>query len=102
RPTGEGMEASGVARLTGEPARAAMLDALLSGQALAAGELARAAGVSPATASEHLTRLRGGGLVEVVRAGRHRYYRLAAPEVAEVRPAVNGRASPGRGKRARE
>ncbi|HEX6338532.1 MAG TPA: winged helix-turn-helix domain-containing protein [Jiangellaceae bacterium] len=70
------------ARLIGEPARAAMLTALLSGQALAAGELARAAGVSAATASEHLGRLRDGGLVEVVAAGRHRYYRLASPEVA--------------------
>ncbi|OLB74273.1 MAG: transcriptional regulator [Actinobacteria bacterium 13_2_20CM_2_71_6] len=78
------MDVSGVARLIGEPARAAMLDALLSGQALAAGELARAAGVSPATASGHLTRLRSGGLVEVVSAGRHRYYRLASPEVADV------------------
>ena len=70
------------ARLIGEPARAAMLTALLSGQALAAGELARVAGVSAATASEHLGRLRAGGLVEVVAAGRHRYYRLASPEVA--------------------
>jgi len=83
------MEVSGVARLIGEPARAAMLDALLSGRALAAGELARAAGVSPPTASEHLSRLRGGGLVEVVRAGRHRYYRLASPEVAEVLEALS-------------
>ena len=82
------MDVSGIARLIGEPARAAMLDALLSGQALAAGELARAAGVSAATASEHLGRLRGGGLVDVVRAGRHRYYRLAAPEVAEVLEAL--------------
>ena len=83
------MELSGVARLIGEPARAAMLDALLSGRALAAGELARAAGVSAPTASEHLGRLRGGGLVEVVRAGRHRYYRLASPEVAEVLEALS-------------
>ena len=72
------------ARLIGEPARAAMLTALLSGQALAAGELARVAGVSAATASEHLGRLRDGGLVEVVAAGRHRYYRLASPEVTTV------------------
>jgi DNA-binding transcriptional ArsR family regulator len=83
------MELSAVARLIGEPARAAMLDALLSGQALAAGELARAAGVRPATASEHLSRLRQGGLVDVVRAGRHRYYRLATPEVAEVLEALS-------------
>lgn len=59
-----------------------MLTALLSGQALAAGELARAAGISAGTASEHLGRLRDGGLVEVVRSGRHRYYRLSSPEVA--------------------
>ena len=76
------------ARLMGEPARAAMLAALLSGQALAAGELARAAGVSAATASEHLARLRDGGLVDVVPAGRHRYYRLASPEVARAIEAI--------------
>jgi DNA-binding transcriptional ArsR family regulator len=75
-------DVAGVARLIGEPARAAMLDALLSGRALAAGELSRVGGVSPATASEHLARLREGGLVEVVAAGRHRYYRLAGPDVA--------------------
>jgi DNA-binding transcriptional ArsR family regulator len=72
------------ARLIGEPARAAMLTALLSGQALAAGELARVAGVSAATASEHLGRLRDGGLIEVVAAGRHRYYRLASSEVTSA------------------
>jgi DNA-binding transcriptional ArsR family regulator len=79
---------AGVARLIGEPARAAMLDALLSGRALAAGELGRAGGVSPATASEHLARLRDGGLVEVVAAGRHRYYRLAGPDVAHALEAL--------------
>src|SRR5881392_3416776 len=60
-----------VAALMGDPARAAMLTALLDDRALAAGELANLAGVSPATASEHLTRLRGGGLVTVVSPGRH-------------------------------
>src|SRR5256885_793987 len=97
------MEVSGVARLIGEPARAAMLDALLSGRALAAGELARAAGVSPPTASEHLSRPRGGGRGGVVRAGRRRDYQLAPPPGAAVcgrllelrwlvRPAGSGRA----------
>lgn len=76
------------ARLVAEPARAAMLDALLSGEALAAGELARAAKVSAATASEHLARLRGGGLVDVTCSGRHRYYRLASPEVAHALEAL--------------
>jgi DNA-binding transcriptional ArsR family regulator len=82
------VDVSAAARLIGEPARAAMLDALLAGRALAAGELARVAGVSPATASEHLARLREGGLVEVVVAGRHRYYRLASPDVAQALEAL--------------
>jgi DNA-binding transcriptional ArsR family regulator len=82
------VDLSAAARLIGEPARAAMLNALLAGQALAAGELARAAGVAPGTASEHLARLLAGGMVEVVVAGRHRYYRLASPDVARALEAL--------------
>jgi DNA-binding transcriptional ArsR family regulator len=70
-----------VGALIGNPSRAAMLDALMTGRALTAGELARVAEISPATASEHLAKLREGGLVEVVSQGRHRYHRLASPEV---------------------
>jgi hypothetical protein len=66
-----------------------MLTALLDDRALAAGELAELAGVSPATASEHLTRLLGGGLVTVMSQGRHRYYRLAGPEVAAAIEALS-------------
>ncbi|MEV4224260.1 MULTISPECIES: winged helix-turn-helix domain-containing protein [Nonomuraea] len=73
-----------VAALIADPTRAAILTALLGGRALAAGELARLAGVSAATASAHLARLLDGGFVTVVRQGRHRYYRLSGPEVAEV------------------
>ncbi|MEO3870147.1 winged helix-turn-helix domain-containing protein [Nonomuraea sp. B12E4] len=73
-----------VAALIADPTRAAMLTALLGGRPLAAGELARLAGVSAATASAHLARLLAGGLVDVVSQGRHRYYRLAGHEVAEV------------------
>jgi DNA-binding transcriptional ArsR family regulator len=73
-----------VATLLADSTRAAMLTALLDGRALAAGELARLAGVSAATASSHLARLRSGGLVTVVSQGRHRYYRLAGPEVASA------------------
>src|SRR5262245_64073942 len=69
---GPGAEIAPVAALMGDPARAAMLTALLDDRALAAGELASLAGVSPATASEHLTRLLGGGLVTVVSQSRHR------------------------------
>lgn len=73
-----------VAALIADPTRAAILTALLDGRALAAGELARLAGVSAATASSHLAKLLEGGLVDVVRQGRHRYYRLSGHEVAEV------------------
>ncbi len=75
------VDLAAVGALLGNPSRAAMLDALLTGRALTATELARAADVSAATASEHLARLREGGLVEVVSQGRHRYHRLAGPAV---------------------
>ena len=84
-----GAEIAPVAALMGDPARAAMLTALLDDRALAAGELASLAGVSPATASEHLTRLLGGGLVTVVSQGRHRYYRLAGHRVATAIEALS-------------
>ncbi|WP_224003421.1 helix-turn-helix transcriptional regulator [Aureimonas sp. SA4125] len=70
--------------LMGDPARANMLAALMSGTALTAGELAAHAGVTPQTASGHLTRLTEGRLVTVERQGRHRYFRLASPEVARA------------------
>ncbi|WP_084958017.1 ArsR/SmtB family transcription factor [Thermoactinospora rubra] len=79
-----------VAALIADPSRATMLNALLGGRALAAGELARLSGVSPATASSHLAKLLEGGLVEAVRQGRHRYYRLAGHEVAEVLETLAG------------
>jgi DNA-binding transcriptional ArsR family regulator len=76
------------AALIAEPTRAAMITALLDDRPLAAGELARVAGVSPATASAHLARLLGGGLVTMIRQGRHRYYQLAGPEVAAAMEAL--------------
>jgi DNA-binding transcriptional ArsR family regulator len=71
-----------VGALLGNPSRAAMLDALMTGRALTATELARAADVSPSTAAEHLAKLRQGGLVAVAAQGRHRYHRIAGPDVA--------------------
>ena len=68
----------------GDPARAAMLSALLDGRALTAGELASAAGITPQTASGHLARLLDTGLLAVARQGRHRYHRLASPAVARL------------------
>jgi DNA-binding transcriptional ArsR family regulator len=49
-------DVAAIAGLIGEPTRAAILSALMSGTAYAAGELARHAGVSPATAGSHLAR----------------------------------------------
>ena len=78
------------AALLGDPARAAMLQALLSGEALTAGELARVAGIGAPAASAHLSRLVEGGLLSVHRQGRHRYHRLASEEVAAAIETLGG------------
>jgi DNA-binding transcriptional ArsR family regulator len=75
---------SGTANLLGHPGRAAILLRLMSGLALPAGELALTANVAPQTASEHLAKLVDGRLLNVERQGRHRYYQLASPEVANA------------------
>ena len=74
--------------LIADSTRAAILRALLPDRPLAAGELARLAGVSAATASFHLAKLLEGGLITVIRQGRHRYYRLAGHEVAAALEAL--------------
>jgi DNA-binding transcriptional ArsR family regulator len=71
-----------VAALMGDPTRAAMLGMLMHGRAHTATELALESGVSPSTASGHLARLTDAGLVAIARQGRHRYFRIASPEVA--------------------
>ena len=71
-----------VAALVGDPARATMVSALLDGRALSASELALVARVTPQTASTHLAKLTGAGLLSMVRTGRHRHFRLASPTVA--------------------
>lgn len=72
------------AALIGDIARASMLGALMDGRALTATELAHIAGITPQTASGHLARLTEGGLLLMVRQGRHRYHRLASSEVAHM------------------
>jgi DNA-binding transcriptional ArsR family regulator len=72
------------AALVADPARAAMLTSLLDGRSSPAGELARIANVSPQSASMHLSQLVDGGFLKVSQQGRHRYYRIAKPEVAHV------------------
>ena len=73
-----------IAALAGDPARAAMCNALMDGRALTATELARVSGVTPQTASGHLGRMVTAGLLAVERQGRHRYHRLATPAVAHM------------------
>lgn len=73
-----------VGALIGDAARANILSALMGGQALTAGELARHAGVTPQTTSGHLAKLADAELVAMEKQGRHRYYRLATPEVAQA------------------
>jgi DNA-binding transcriptional ArsR family regulator len=75
-------------RLLADQSRATMCTVLLDGRFHTAGELARAAGVAPSTASAHLARLVDGGLAEVDDRGRHRYFRLAGPEVATALEAL--------------
>ncbi len=72
------------AALIGDPTRAAFLQALSENDALPASELARRAGVANSTASIQLGKLVDGRLLEVERHGRHRYYRLADPTVAQA------------------
>lgn len=75
---------AGLAALLADPSRAAMLGALMDGRALTATELALAGDVAASTASSHLARLTAAGMLTLVRQGRHRYFRIADPHVAET------------------
>jgi DNA-binding transcriptional ArsR family regulator len=73
-----------VASLLADPARCKVLLALDDGRALPASVLADEAGVSRSTASSHLAKLTDANMLSVETHGRHRYYRLAGPEVGEL------------------
>ncbi len=73
---------SRIGALLADPGRAAMLWSLMDGSARPAGELTLIAGLSPSAASGHLAKLAEGGLLALEVRGRHRYYRIATPEVA--------------------
>jgi DNA-binding transcriptional ArsR family regulator len=88
RPANGDADVSRIAALLADPSRAAMVFAVGDGRALPAGELARHAGIARSTASEHLGKLVAGGLLSVERHGRHRYYRLNGPDVAEALEAL--------------
>ena len=83
-----------VGALLGDERRCRILLALDDGRALPASRLAAEAGVSAATASSHLGKLREGGLVTVETHGRHRFYRLAGPHVGRLLEAMVALAPP--------
>ncbi|HEX7065192.1 MAG TPA: winged helix-turn-helix domain-containing protein [Bacillales bacterium] len=72
------------ASLLGDSSRAAMLTALMDDRFHTATELAYMAGIQPQTASFHLSKLAKAEWVIVEKHGRHRYYRMAGKEIAEV------------------
>ncbi len=82
------VEVAAAASLLSDVARATMVSILLDGRACTAGELAAAAGITPQTASSHLAKLIEGGVVSVIPQGRHRYHRLASPNVAHALEAL--------------
>ena len=77
----DGPDISQIAALIGNPASANMLMALMAGPALTATELAQEAGLTLSTVSGNLARLEKAGLLTTARQGRHRYFRLADPDV---------------------
>ncbi len=89
----EGPDISLIGSLIGDPARANMLAALMSGKALTATELAAEAGISNSTASAHLKRLEEGDLIIQRKQGRHRYFTLADDDVGGVLEAIMGLAA---------
>jgi DNA-binding transcriptional ArsR family regulator len=89
----DGPDIALVGSLVGDPARANMLASLMTGRALTATELAQEAGVTPQTASAHLARLVDGGMLAAEKQGRHRYFRLADPDVAQALEALMGLAA---------
>lgn len=89
----EGPDIARIAALIGDPARANMLTALMSGKALTVSELAEEAGVTIQTASSHLWKLDDGGLLRPRKQGRHKYFALANDEVARVLEGLMGLAA---------
>ncbi|MCW2591511.1 MAG: arabinose efflux permease family protein [Mycobacterium sp.] len=84
-----------LASLLADPARCKVLLALDDGRALPASVLADEAGVSRSTASSHLGKLTDAGFLTVQTHGRHRYYRLAGPDIADLLERL-GRLAPSR------
>lgn len=86
----EGPDIARIAAAIGDRARSEVLAALMADRALTASELGNLVGVSKATISAHLSKLTDVGLVAVDRQGRHRYFRLADPDVGQLLESLMG------------
>jgi DNA-binding transcriptional ArsR family regulator len=86
----DGPNITNIAAMIGDHARAEVLTVLMSGMALTATELADAAGVTRQTISAHLAKLEDAGLLSVEAQGRHRYFRIADAEVAQLLESLMG------------
>lgn len=89
----DGPNIAPIAALIGDPARANILTALMSGKALTATELAAEAGVTVQTASAHLAKLTDGDLLRSRKQGRHKYFTIASDDVAKVLESLMGLAA---------
>jgi len=89
----DGPDIARIAALIGDPARANMLTALMSGKALTATELAGEAGITPQTASTHLSKMEQGGLLHLHKQGRHKYFALQSDAVAGLLESLMGLAA---------
>lgn len=92
-PIVSGIALAEIAALIGDVARANILSTLMDGRALTASELAWHSGVSAQTTSGHLAKLSEARLISMEKQGRHRYYRLASPEIAQAIEALMAVAS---------
>lgn len=86
----DGPHIARIAALIGDHARAEVLTALMADRAMTATELADVAGVSKATISVHLAKLVDAQLIAVEPQGRHRYFRLANRDVAQLLESLMG------------
>ncbi|MEP0233666.1 winged helix-turn-helix domain-containing protein [Roseibium sp.] len=89
----DGPDIALIGSLIGDPARANMLTALMSGKALTASELAAEAGITAQTASSHLGKLANAGLINQRKQGRHRYYVLSDDDVGQALESLMGLAA---------
>lgn len=80
----DGSNMVAAATLIADHARAKMLSALMGGRALTATELACAAGITKQTGSTHLRKLLDARFIAMEAHGRHRYFRIADEDVAQI------------------